>query len=106
MYTAEMNMKEMETVSAGTVGEMQELVEALSKSSRVAQAICVGVSHIPGLNGSLKDAVVDDLEERGIRAEIDLGWHGTGIGSEPNKYYSAKDGSAMTHKQVMILINN
>ena len=83
-----LTLNEAETVAAGTVGEMEELVSALVDNGFIC-AVSVAASHTPGLNNLQMDSVVSDLKKLGVRAEIDLGWAGTGIGSEANKYYSS-----------------
>ena len=99
----ELGMDKLETVSGGTVGEFEDLFEALSSRAvgTDGMAITIG-SHCPGANYGLAALVEEYLDKvYGISADIDLGFCGTGIGSDPNKYIDKATGKSMTHSEVM-----
>ena len=101
--TMELGMNDLEIISGGTVGEFEDLFEALSSktSSNSGMAVLFG-SHFPGANNGLAALVEECLDKMyGITADIDLGFCGTGIGSEPNKYTDKATGRSLTHKEVM-----
>ncbi|MBR4502634.1 MAG: hypothetical protein IKP22_12235 [Clostridia bacterium] len=101
----ELTLKEMETVSAGTVGEMDEILSALVKNGVFRTAISVA-SHIPGLDQKVLQCVINSLAKMGIKAQFDLGFAGTGLGAGANKYYSMVDGRAMDHQEVLSAIGS
>ena len=100
-----LTLDEMETVSAGTVGEMNEILTALIKNGVFRTAVSVA-SHIPGLDQKVLQCVVNSLAKLGIKAEFDLGFAGTGLGSGANKYFSLADGRAMDHQEVLSAIGS
>ena len=101
----ELTLKEMETVSAGTIRELDEIISALVKNGIFRTAI-TAVSHIPGLNQREIQCVVSSLAKFGIKAEIDLGFAGTGLGSSANRYFSIANGKAMNHQEVLSAIGS
>lgn len=62
--------------------------------------------HVPGANLTTVDLVKSVLGEMQITAEIDLGWCGTGIGSDKNKYTDRRTGKPMSHRQVISRIRS
>ncbi|MBR6707172.1 MAG: hypothetical protein IKI84_10900 [Clostridia bacterium] len=100
-----LTLDEMETVSAGTVGEMNEILTALIKNGVFRTAVSVA-SHIPGLDQKVLQCVVNSLAKMGIKAEFDLGFAGTDLGSGANKYFSLADGRAMNHREVLSAIGS
>ena len=96
----ELTLEEMENVSAGTVAEMDEILSALVKNGVFSTAISVA-SHIPGLDQKILHCILNSLAKMGIKAEFDLGFAGTGLGSGANKYFSLADGKAMNHREVL-----
>ena len=96
----ELTLNELETVSAGTVGEMNEILEALIKNGVFRTVVSVA-SHIPGLDQKVVQCVLNSLAKIGIKAQFDLGFAGTGLGSGANKYLSIADGRAMDHREVL-----
>ena len=101
----ELTLNEIETVSAGTVGELDEIISVLIKNGISRTAVTV-FSHIPGLNQKEQQFVVNSLAKMGIKAVIDLGFAGTGLGSGANKYFSMADGRAMDHQEVLNAISS
>ena len=101
--TMELNLNELEIVTGGTVGELEDLVHAF---------VCTGsdygvlfAAHCPGANyGTAK--IVEELlnSALGISADIDLGFCGTGINSKPNKYIDKATGKTLTHEEVIARI--
>ena len=105
--TYEIELKDLETVAGGTVGELEELIEAYMKNPYLSKAGGLVCGHIPGVNNGMACAVEYRLEKTfGIEADIDLGFAGTGIGSEPNKYIDIATGKSMTHAEVIERIKN
>lgn len=101
--TMELNLNELEIVTGGTVGELEDLVHAF---------VCTGsdygvlfAAHCPGANyGTAK--IVEELlnSALGISADINLGFCGTGINSKPNKYIDKATGKTLTHEEVITRI--
>lgn len=101
--TMDLNLNELEIVTGGTVGELEDLVHAF---------VCTGsdygvlfAAHCPGANyGTAK--IVEELlnSALGISADIDLGFCGTGINSKPNKYIDKATGKTLTHEEVIARI--
>lgn len=99
----ELNLNELEIVTGGTVGELEDLVHAF---------VCTGsdygvlfAAHCPGANyGTAK--IVEELlnSALGISADINLGFCGTGINSKPNKYIDKATGKTLTHEEVIARI--
>jgi hypothetical protein len=78
----EIELKDLETVSGGTVGEFEELIEAYTTNPYLSEACGLVCGHIPGVNNGMAAFVESILEDRlGIEADISLGFAGTGIGS-------------------------
>ena len=105
--TFEIELKDLETVSGGTVGELDELIEAYIKNPYLGEAGGLICGHIPGVNNGMAALVESILENRlGIEADISLGFAGTGIGSDPNTYFDKATGQPLTHQQVLDRIRN
>ena len=105
--TFEIELKDLETVSGGTVGELDELIEAYIKNPYLGEAGGLICGHIPGVNNGMAALVESILENRlGIEADISLGFAGTGIGSYPNTYFDKATGQPLTHQQVLDRIRN
>lgn len=105
--TYEIELKDLETVSGGTVTEFEQLLKAIINKPLVAQAGGLVCGHIPGVNNGMAALVESILEDRlGIEADISLGFAGTGIGSDPNTYFDKATGQPLTHQQVLDRIKN
>ncbi len=95
-----MDIAAMENVAGGTVGEFSDLVSALS-SNGILKKMGEISSHLPIGNQKSAEIVEGILRQNGIEAKIDLGWWGTGIGSEKNTYVNANTGKRMSHEEVL-----
>lgn len=97
-----LEMEELEIVSGGTVTEFDELISAI-EGSGVFGDICGAVGgHLPGTNKLLAALVKEVLEDSlGIRANISLGFGGTGLGSDPNTYVDLRTGKNLSHAEVI-----
>ena len=95
-------MEELEIVSGGTVTEFDELITAI-EGNGVFGDICGAIGgHVPGANNIVAAVVKNALEYiLDIRAEISLGFAGTGIGSDPNIYIDLKTGKMISHAEVI-----
>lgn len=105
--TNEIELKDLETVSGGTVTEYDELLQAFVNNPRLGEASGIIVGHIPGVNNGTALLIEKCLNDRfGIEANISLGFAGTGIGSDPNTYIDKATGQPLTHQQVLERIKN
>ena len=103
----EIELKDLETVSGGTVGEFEELIEAYTNNPYLGEAAGLICGHIPGVNNGMAALVESSLRNKlGIEADISLGFAGTGIGSAPNTYLDNATGQPLTHQQVLYRIMN
>ncbi len=103
----EIELKDLETVSGGTVGEFEQLLNTIIANPLVSKASGLICGHIPGVNNGMAALVEHILDERlGIEADISLGFAGTGIGSDPNTYFDKATGQPLTHQQVLDRIMN
>ena len=103
----EIELKDLETVSGGTVEELEELIEAYTKNPYLGEAAGLICGHIPGVNNGMAALVESSLGNKlGIEADISLGFAGTGIGSDPNTYFDKATGQRLTHQQVLDRIMN
>ncbi len=101
----QLNNKELEMVNAGTVTELSELMQAIS-SNGVLRAFMAAHGHAPVLNMLDKIPVQEMLYDLGIDSDISVGFLGTGIGSDPNKYVSLKTKEALSHQQVVDILKS
>ena len=96
------DLEELEIVSGGTVGELDELIRALMDIPMYKDLFGAVGGHIPGANNAIAALMENTLEESfGIRADIDLGIAGTGLCSDPNTYVDISTGRSMTHAEVL-----
>ncbi len=96
-----LNMEELDLVAGGTIAEMTELIDAMEKNPYVKTVLKFG-SHVPVANEFLKQDVAGALFKMGIDADISIGFCGTGLMSDPNKYRDVNNGyKTMTHAQVL-----
>ena len=99
----EMMLEELEKANGGGQSELSSLVEACSSNILVSSWSRFG-SFMPGAGNAIAPFMEDYLRGLGIQAEISVGF--CGIGSKPNKYTNIKTGEAMTHDQVLKIVEN
>lgn len=96
------DLEELEIVSGGTVGELDDLIKALIDIPMYKDLFGAVGGHIPGANNAIAALMEEVLEKSfGIRADIDLGIAGTGLCSDPNTYVDISSGKSMTHAEVL-----
>ena len=106
MNTTELTLNELELGNGGTVAECEQLVKAFSNNPILREVMGFG-AHIPGVNVLAANLVADTLKKRlHIQADIDLGWAGLGINSDPNTYVDLNTGKKLTHAQVLEAIRH
>ncbi len=105
MNEMEMNLEEMEMVSGGTVNELSELLQTIGENGALGAFLKVH-GHTPVLNILDKTPVTELLYDLGVDADISVGFLGTGIGSDPNKYVSLKTNKALSHQQVIQILKS
>ena len=93
---------ELDQVAGGTVREYEEICSAMANNPILKSILETG-SHVPISNQVDKVLIEDVLKvEMGIKADISLGFLGTGLGSDPNTYKDLRNGGqSMTHAQVI-----
>ena len=107
MTIKNVELEELDNVSGGTVKEYDEIVRAVyERWGNDPDGIGADLrAHIPFFNLPCSDSIYYYLREKfGIRANIDLGFAGTGLGSDPNTYKDVVTGQPLTHEQVMARI--
>ena len=93
--------EEMEKVAGGTVGELNELTNAMLGNSKF-KLLSNTETHVPGVNRMVADSVEKMLkEDMNIDANISLGFLGTGAGSAKNTYRDMTTGQYITHAEVI-----
>ena len=101
-----LEMEELEVVSGGTVTELDELIKAFMGNSYFGDLSGLFGGHVPGANYAIAALLEESLESNlGIKADISLGFAGTGIGSDPNKYIEKSTGRRLSHSEVLQRIN-
>ena len=90
---------ELDNVVGGTVGELDGLVSACAKNP-VLKALSGAGSHVPWANKGVAKLVTLQLDNIGIKADIDLGWGGTGINSKHNTYIEKSTGKSLSQIEV------
>ena len=101
-----MNAEELENVSGGTVGELEDLTKAIVSNPTLKFLDKAG-AHVPGANRISADAVETLLKDQlNIDADISLGLFGTGAASAKNTYRDMKTGQYITHAEVLDRIKN
>ena len=96
------DLEELEIVSGGTVGELDELIKAIMNIPMYEDIFGTVGGHIPGANNGIAVLMEKVLKDSfGIEADIDLGFAGTGICSDPNTYVDIGTGKSMTHAEVL-----
>ena len=110
-----LNMEQLDNISGGTVDEFNEIYSTMEKKMGVVGDISNGIRKIGGaipVAGQIGTVAWNNAGSRiaerilkdsfGIKANISIGWGGTGF-RESDNYYS-KDGKNLTHGQVLDLI--
>ena len=110
-----MNMEQLDNISGGTVDEFNAIYSEMEKKMGVVVDISNGIRKIGGaipVAGQVGTAAWNNVGSRiaerilkdsfGIKANISIGWGGTGF-RESDNYYS-KDGKRLTHGQVLDII--
>ena len=98
----DIELDELEIVSGGTVTELEELLRAYMTVSTSGEPITFSGGHLPGLNYASAGTMEEVLEhDFGVIADIDLGFCGLGINSDPNTYKDKITGQSLTHAQVI-----
>ena len=97
-----LNDEQLDEVAGGTVREYEEICSAMANNPILKTILETG-SHVPISNQVDKVLVEDILKvEMGIKADISLGFLGTGLGSKANTYKDLRNGGqSMTHSQVI-----
>ena len=94
-----MNDRELDIVVGGTVGELDGLVSACAKNP-ILKTLSGAGSHVPGANVGVAELMEKQLDKIGIKADIDLGWGGTGINSKHNTYIEKSTGKSLSQIDV------
>lgn len=94
-----MDDSELDVVAGGTVGELNGLVSACAKNPVLKELAGFG-THVPGANKYIAKLMIEQLDKMGIKADIDLGWGGTGINSKHNTYIVKSNGNSLNQIQV------
>lgn len=101
MKKNELNEKQLNSVSGGTVEELGDLINAIYPGEEVGRPLCRAASHVPVGSSVLAATMEKDLLQFGIVSNISTGLAGTGICSKNNMYQDAHTGQALTHQQVL-----
>ena len=99
----ELMLEDLEKANGGGQSELSSLVEALSSNMLVSSWSRFG-AFMPGAGNAIAPFMENYLKDLGIKAEISVGF--CGIGSSPNKYTNIKTGEAMTHDQVLKIVED
>ena len=91
---------ELEQIAGGTVGQLDDLVRAGVNNPFLKDLAGLG-THVPGANAITRDLMEDFLGKIGINADISIGFLGTGLGSENNKYTDKATGQSLSHAEVL-----
>ena len=103
MEIKKMSEAEMEAVVGGTVTQLDELVSACAKNPVVKHMAGLG-SHVPGASNLTAKKMEDLLGMLGVKADISVGFCGTGINSKNNTYFDTRTGRSMTHSEVVKMV--
>lgn len=95
-----MSEEQLDQVAGGTVGEFEDILVAFAKQG-VFKKTNAASAHIPVINQGIAEGVEALLGEIGIKADIDLGYGGTGVGSGKNTYTDANSGHPISHAEVL-----
>ena len=81
-----LNDADLINVAGGTVGELDGLVSACAKNP-VLKTLAGAGTHVPGFNIKVAKLMEEQLAKMGIKADISVGWGGTGVNSKHNTYF-------------------
>ena len=96
-----LTMEDMEQVAGGTVTELEKLVRAgLSSINPNLRTVCAKLARTPIAAVAEAYAMESVLKDMGIKANISVGFCGTGIASKPNTYYDTKEQRSLTQSEV------
>ena len=101
MKKNELNEKQLNSVSGGTVEELGDLINAIYPGEEVGRPLCRAASHVPIGSSVLAATMEKDLLQFGIVSNISTGLAGLGICSKENMYQDTHTGQALTHQQVL-----
>lgn len=100
-----LEVEELEIVLGGTVTELDELITTMEGNGIIGDVCGALGGHVPSANNAVAAFVKEILDNLfGIRADISLGWAGTGIGSDPNTYIDKATGRKLTHAEAITKI--
>ena len=108
MTDKELNVEQLENVTGGTVNELEDLFRAVFRRKGGSDGDFVTfAAHMPLYGNMETESIVYYYlrDNMGIRANISLGFLGTGAGSDPNTYKDMRTGQALTHQEVMARLN-
>ena len=94
-----LNKEQLNQVAGGTRKELDELISAVVDNSFLS-GVEKGASRFIEFSGTVKDAVIKDLDKAGIKATIDTGYI-FGIGEKNNTYIDKVTGQSLTHAQAL-----
>ncbi len=98
----ELNLRELETVTGGTVAEFKELLKVCSSANCVAEVVNPIGGQIPLINTWLAKFVATWLtNDKKISVDFDLGIKGTGLFEGPNTYVDMITGERLSHAEVI-----
>ena len=102
-----MNAEELENVSGGTVGELEQIVRTFFKNSDFKDSLGATSTHLPGASILTAEYIESFMSnEMGIDANISVGVGGTGICSKKNTYRDIKTGKFLSHNEVLKRVEN
>ena len=101
MENKKLAMENMEQVAGGTVAELVELVRAsLYSEGSAARTAIAALVHNPVAAIGEAYEFQSCLKDLGIKANISVGFLGTGAGAEHNTYYDTKAHRSLTQSEV------
>ena len=102
-----MNAEELDNVSGGTVGELEQIVRTFFKNSDFKDSLGTTSTHLPGASILTAEYIESFMSnEMGIDANISVGVGGTGIFSKKNTYRDIKTGKFLSHNEVLKRVEN
>lgn len=94
-----MNDFELDNVVGGTVDELNGLVSACAKNPTLTHMTDFGF-HMTMANSAVAKLMERALDQIGIKADISVGYAGTGIGSKHNTYIDKSTGNSLSQAEV------
>ena len=99
--------EEMEKVSGGTVGELEQIMRTFYKNSTCRDFVSGMSTHFPGASILTAEYIESFMsKEMGIDANISVGVGGTGAWSKKNTYRDIKTGKFLSHDEVLKRVEN